>query len=387
MSQFSQSSSRFSSVPSEISVHQDDEFIEELNQVDELYFASVNDSGQCDDDDDQNVADVSVHDESDNSDPDTSDREYDRAEVCTEPSATDHKERESQASFRLNTCGCEEFYGKPCSTQIPFEDMTDYRESCHELAREELDLVIMTALSTHRRAGKFTEGAKHKVRERQNAYQEYFFKGKRVCRKTFCFLHGIERKKLGAIAHSLDTEGLKPRVHGRVGQAPAHSLTFEDRTRIKTFLCKYAKDNALPLPGRLPNYKNFQVLLLPSDKTKENIFDMYEEVAVSMGYRHVGLRTFQRLWHELCPYIVVSKPCTDLCHTCQQFVAKISSGGNLDDTEKAAALEAYMAHVALAKQERDLYREQCSASKENYSTLPANLQSGLYNCTIIVVYD
>lgn len=42
-------------------------------------------------------------------------------------------------------------------------------------------------------------------------------------------LHGIEKKKMLAIAKSLDVDGLIPRVHGRIGNPPTHSLTYTDR--------------------------------------------------------------------------------------------------------------------------------------------------------------
>ena len=62
---------------------------------------------------------------------------------------------------------------------------------------------------------------------------------------------------------------------------------------------KYTADNALPLPGRLPNYKNHQVLLLPSDKSSIDIHQEYESLASEIHYRSVSLRTFQRQWHGL----------------------------------------------------------------------------------------
>jgi len=133
--------------------------------------------------------------------------------------------------------------------------------------KEERDLVIKAELFVHRRSGSHTEAKKHKIKERERPYQEFYFKGKRVCRKTFCFIHNIERKKLLSIATSLDKDGISPSVHASTGKLPKHALQYVDTERIKTFLVKYAADNALPLPGRLPNYKNHQVLLLPSDKS------------------------------------------------------------------------------------------------------------------------
>ena len=46
---------------------------------------------------------------------------------------------------------------------------------------------------THMRSGSHTEAKKHKIKERERPYQEFYFKGKWVCRKTFCFIHNLEK--------------------------------------------------------------------------------------------------------------------------------------------------------------------------------------------------
>ena len=216
----------------------------------------------------------------------------------------------------------------------------------------------------HRHSGSVTEAKKHKIKERERPYQEFYFKGKRVCRQTFCYIHGIEKKKILSIAKSLDTDGLS-----------------QDSERITTCLVKYAADNALPLPGRLPNYKNCQVLLLPSDKTSVDMHSEYEKVAVAMKYRSINLRTFQRQWHDLCPHIVITKPCTDLCQKCQEFAGRISKSGNITEEEKELLLTEYNKHVQLAKEQRDYYSAQVKLSKDSYMNLSDALkQSGnLFN--------
>jgi hypothetical protein len=45
-----------------------------------------------------------------------------------------------------------------------------------------------------------------------------------------------------------------------------------DIQRVKHFLNGYAVKFGVPLPGRLPNHRNLKVTLLPSDKTKADIF-------------------------------------------------------------------------------------------------------------------
>ena len=85
-----------------------------------------------------------------------------------------------------------------------------------------------------------------------------------------------------------------------------------------------------------------------------------------MKYRSVSLRTCQRTWHDLCPNIVLAKPCTDLCQKCQDFAERISRSGNLTEEEKENLLQSYNEHISLAKEQRDFYRQQCQISRHNY---------------------
>ncbi len=64
-----------------------------------------------------------------------------------------------------------------------------------------------------------------------------------------------------------------------------------------------------------------------------------EKIAVVMKYRSISLRTFQRQWHDLCPHIVITKPCTDLCQKCRECAGKISKGGNITEEEKELLLD------------------------------------------------
>ncbi|KAJ8322330.1 hypothetical protein KUTeg_000801 [Tegillarca granosa] len=71
-----------------------------------------------------------------------------------------------------------------------------------------------------------------------------------------------------------------------------------------------------------------------------DINQFYEDIADEVHYRHVSLRTFQRLWHELFPHISVMQPLTDL---------KSVSGG-LDEEEKQQLIIDYNGHIAESKE-------------------------------------
>jgi hypothetical protein len=363
-----------STVPYELSQSTDQTFVDDLNAVNDLYFnsnytfienESVNNPHDID------VLSYSSDNDSVNYESDVDDVVQDfgdlsqRVDIIDIKRDVDIKEDDKISKFKLETCNCKEFYkGTPCSTMIDFDDVVQFRQYCQELDRGELDLVIKAELFAHRSSGPNTSSNKHKIQERSRPSQQYFFKGFRICRATFCFAHDIAKQKLHAIAQSLDKDGLKPRVHGLSGKLPSNSLTFEDKESVLNFLKQYASDNALPLPGRLPNFKNYQVLLLPSDKSQSEIHQTYLKAAAESGLKAISLSTFSRLWKMLCSNIVLSKPNTDLCQECQKLSYKISNSGNMEEDDKLILIDTYTKHVEKARAERQFYREECLVCKE-----------------------
>ncbi|XP_062610795.1 uncharacterized protein LOC134272593 [Saccostrea cucullata] len=377
------------SIPSEIVLYQDDEFLEDIERVDELYFSklvapksNVRDRQFCDLSSDSETDTSDFGDVNYDSDSESDNDNYDGdVYIPNEVNDTDTKEYIIRSKFQNDTCGCKEFYGMPCSTKIACE----FRDHCLQCTREELDTILKVEMFAHRRSGSVTQSKKHREKERERPFQEYYFNGCRVCRTTFCFVHAVERKKLHKVARSLDTEGFLPRTHGNSGKAPHNSLSVTDRDRIKTFITKYASDHALPLPGRLPNYKSEKVLLLPSDTTTADIHAKYEILAEEMNFRRIHLRTFQRTWHELCPFITIMNPCTDLCQLCQNFSHQLSTVSNMNDEEKEEILSTYTQHVSQAKQQRDYYRHQYTTSKEVFISLSEECkQTGNAPCSVDV---
>lgn len=61
----------------------------------------------------------------------------------------------------------------------------------------------------------------------------------------------------------------------------------------------------MPLPGRLPNYRDFTVMLLPSNTTKAMVHHLCQEAAEEERYASVSYSKFNQLWLELCPEISV----------------------------------------------------------------------------------
>ena len=234
--------------------------------------------------------------------------------------------------------------------------------------------MIKVQLYHHRKTDSMTDAKRHKQKERERTRQEYYFAGKQICRETFAFAHAVSRKTVDAIARTLDSQGFAPRTHGNTGKTPKHALTVQDVQNIKHFLRAYGNKNGLPLPGRLPNFRNNKVILLPSDKTKSDIHQFYLEAANELDLRKVCLSQFKAVWLNQCPNLVIATPATDLCAKCQDFASVLSNGGNLTEEEKADKLLEYNAHIAKAKVQRDYYREQCEEGKSNFNTLTTEQQ-------------
>ena len=365
MAQLSQSSviSTASTIPPDILLSQDEEFIQEVEQVNDLYFGNI----QLEE---LSISDAETDRNSDeNSDPDSDHDSSSTDHIPTELSEVDRNEQDAQDSFKSKTCGCVRLYGKPCSTLVDWESLIDYRNHCLEMSRSELDMIVKVQLHHHRNNNSVTDSKKHKGKERERPRQEYFFEGRQVCRNVFSFAHGVNRKTVDSIARSLDSNGLIPRIHGNTGKSPKHAMTMMDVQNVKQFLLEYGNKYGLPLPGRLPNFRDNKAILLPSDKTKADIHQEYLKAAETMQYRRVSLSEFKTIWLEQCPHVLIIKPASDLCHKCQSYVNVISKGGNLTEEEKTDKLQNYQDHIEKAKIQRDHYRDQCEEAKTIFSTL------------------
>nr|XP_022294254.1 uncharacterized protein LOC111104539 isoform X2 [Crassostrea virginica] len=102
-----------------------------------------------------------------------------------------------------------------------------------------------------------------------------------------------------------------------------------------------------------------------------------------MSLRKVCLSEFRTIWLEQCPHVLIMKPATDLCHTCQSFTSTLSASGNLTEEEKEDVLSRYQRHIEHVKIQRDHYRDQCSAAKLTYRQLsPEQKLRGQPPCTV-----
>ena len=77
----------------------------------------------------------------------------------------------------------------------------------------------------------------------------------------------------------------------------------------------------------------------------------------------MGASTFRVLWRELCPYVVVANPMTDLCWRCQQNNTRNYRSANLTLEEKNDIVLEHQRHLSQVDGERQLYRQMTSDAK------------------------
>ena len=95
------------------------------------------------------------------------------------------------------------------------------------------------------------------------------------------------------------------------------------------------RKNAILLPGRIPGYKRDDIKLLPSSCTKRAVWLLYQESATSLTLRSVAYTTFCKVWRNFMGGVVVCKPMTDLCETCQRNSAAIVRSFNKSEEGKS----------------------------------------------------
>ena len=104
---------------------------------------------------------------------------------------------------------------------------------------------------------------------------------------------------------------------------------------VKVFLSNYVEENAISLPGRIPGYKDDDIKLLSSHGTKTGVWHAFESACKAAGKQAVRYSKFIDLWQQFHPSVIVAKPMTDLCLTCQENTSKLLRAANLPDHEKS----------------------------------------------------
>lgn len=294
--------------------------------------------------------------------------------------------------FYSDTCKCKSGADeRSCSVTLTLDEFIDCRNNCTELSSAELDLVLLGIIHSCLNCDDVsTSGRKEK--NRQHLRMTYFYHGKRICMKTFLFLHNIHRYRFYSLVKHYRKNGLTLRVHGNAKRLPSSTCSPETVERVIKFIRNVAEEQALILPGRVPGFKRIDVKLLPSNLTKHALWRRYADISASLSQVSVGYSKFCDLWNQICPFILIMRPATDLCWTCQKN-NQIHKSANLPEAEKAEAVKKQEEHLRVAAGEREYYKKCCEGAKVEIqehlreTDLAARREPCSYNGTAHYSYD
>jgi len=233
--------------------------------------------------------------------------------------------------------------GLPCSSQFAPEDMVRRRLEMAALVPRDQMLALLGKIScTINMSEETCRRKKSSQAVRQHQRTLYYLESRQICQATFKFIHGISQGRLTGLLKWYKSEGLAPKEKRSGGRNNnRHCLQFSEIEDIVRFLTNYASEHAMILPGRVPGFKRDDIKLLPSSHTKTKVYDMYKSCMEQLGKRVAGLSSFKQYWLQLVPFIVTSKPMTDLCWTCQNNNTLIYRSANIEDNEKGLISTAY----------------------------------------------
>ena len=248
-------------------------------------------------------------------------------------------------------CGCQ--FGpkkQHCSSVLCYSDVLECRTNCLQLSKEELDLIVLSHLQSHLRRNEVGG------RKRKRYVCNFFFNGQQICKSTYLFLHAIGKERYANLCEHYKLYGLTLRVHGNKGRLPRNTCTFEAISKVSKFISNYAEEHALVLPGRVPGFKRTDVRLLPSHMSKASAWRVYSTAMEGESETPVGYSKFVELWNQLTPHVVIMRPMSDLCFTCQHNNTQIVRSVNLPESTKSTVVRAQEEHLLRASSERSFYR-------------------------------
>jgi len=105
-----------------------------------------------------------------------------------------------------------------------------------------------------------------------------------------------------------------------------------------------------------------------------NVWRAFKRACEAADKQAVCYTKFIKLWEQFHPEVVVAKPMTDLCLTCQQNTSKLLRSANLPDREKSECVLAQQEHLNCVQTERDFYRNACTESKNNLEELEDTIE-------------
>lgn len=239
-------------------------------------------------------------------------------------SMADLEEEEVIAKFLSTDCCI-----KKCNTLIPRDRIVSSRTNCLELSKNKLDLVILSNIEAGIRyneefQGVYSEIAKRKIEGCRKGKEvtrhkiQFSFLGIPICRSLFLFIHACGKKRYEHLVTHYHKNGVTVREHGLANKPSTNPKSFKPAEIQKAVkFIEYTADLlALPLPGRLPKFKDYRVMKLPSNETKSSVYRKYI-ASLQDDEPKMSNRSFRRIWAKYIPYVTTMKAADDLCDICR----------------------------------------------------------------------
>ncbi|XP_074634268.1 uncharacterized protein LOC141892822 [Acropora palmata] len=267
--------------------------------------------------------------------------------------------------FMQEGCGCRRgSTGGQCCNDVLLATGLKNLYNCLELSHAELDLVILTNIQAFT-PSEATPGEKRK----KNPPYSFQYQARPICKEMFLNLHGISKSRFQKLLDHYRNHGLSVQIHGNSRRLPHNTLPQAVVEDVKNFLSNFADENAFLLPGRIPGFKNEDIQLLSLSDTKMRVWNSFKNVCEESNKQTVSYTKFNELWKQFHPNLVVAKPMSDLCFTCQHNTSKLLRAANLPEEEKSECVQAQQAHLNLVKMERELYRNVCDEATSNFKAI------------------
>ena len=181
-------------------------------------------------------------------------------DVCPNRENLEREETVMVEKFLSDGCGCDLVNGG-CSSTFTADSLESYRRECSELTRAELDMALLGQLVAFTNSSTLTVHTtkdRHRPETGQKLYRIFWHGGRRICKKTFLFLHTISEKRLRNLQQSLGENGLAPRQHGNLRRVPSNTISFAKTQRVVEFLTPMQR----PMPSFfLDEFQDINVLM------------------------------------------------------------------------------------------------------------------------------
>ena len=153
--------------------------------------------------------------------------------------------------------------------------------------------------------------------------------------------------------------------NGNSKHATANAIAYEGVHHLVSFIKNFAKAHWMPLPGRVPGH-HAKVMILPSDITKAIVYTKYRVLVLQMDL-NLLVDQHSKVWQQSLPQISVSKPSSDLCHTCPRNRLAIQKAGYLSEQGKAELHIFAQDHLKSAQTKIKYYKSQVAAAEASWS--------------------